>query len=65
MIIAKIKVKIRVIERKRVNIEQIDIENLKDMTVRRKFQLELSNRFRGLEIDQNLDESWDKVKNIV
>lgn len=43
---------------------KVDVENLKDKTVRRQFQLELGNRFEGLEIDQNLDASWDKVKNI-
>lgn len=50
---------------KLLSIEQIDIENIKDKTVRRQIQLVLQNRFSDLVIDQNLDRGWVKVKNLL
>ncbi|XP_063635118.1 uncharacterized protein LOC134805844 [Cydia splendana] len=62
----KIKAKIKAVRRSHKPGEPVmDIENLKDEAVWRAFQLELRNRFSGLEVQECIDEAWEETRDIV
>ncbi|XP_047998154.1 uncharacterized protein LOC125235599 [Leguminivora glycinivorella] len=62
----KIKAKIKAIRKTdRPGQPVMNTENLKDEAVRRTFQLELHNRFNGLEAQDDVDEAWVEVRDIV
>ncbi|KAJ0171123.1 hypothetical protein K1T71_013322 [Dendrolimus kikuchii] len=62
----KLRCKIKSYIRKANNIkERINVENLRIQTIRNKFQLEISNRFKDLIVDEKLDEGWDNMKTIM
>ncbi|XP_072937456.1 uncharacterized protein [Epargyreus clarus] len=61
----KIKAKIKITRSKRGNNEDlIDTEALKSENLRNEFQLELSNRFQNLDLEEDVNKAWKKIKDV-
>ena len=57
LLVAKLKVKLKTLQRPRGRKKKIDVENLGTETVRKSYQLELKNRSTALEIRENEERS--------
>lgn len=61
----KFKAKIKFIKLTgRLNQEQFNTEGLKDTQTQKQFRCELENRFQGLELQEDIEASWNQLKNI-
>ncbi|KAG7296948.1 hypothetical protein JYU34_019852 [Plutella xylostella] len=59
------KIKLERLQRTQ-KIEKIDIDKLKDQACRNKFQLELNNRFRNLNVEEvDIDKNWESIRDTV
>ncbi|CAH2037391.1 unnamed protein product, partial [Iphiclides podalirius] len=45
--------------------QSLDLEKLKNKEVREKFQLDLRNRFQHLEVQEDINDTWEDTKNTV
>jgi hypothetical protein len=68
--VAKLRGRISVSKqaRQKFDIEKFDLENLDDIEVKEKYQVEISNRFAALEIlDESFDinNSWESIREII
>ncbi|XP_075979935.1 uncharacterized protein LOC142979060 [Anticarsia gemmatalis] len=64
----KLKTKIKVtppVKHLMDNLEQINVENIQHKELRHQFQIEISNRFSDLQVENNVDDSWKIISSSV